>query len=121
MSSIPKLRKGLKICVETEECLQNSVLENVSTCYQVLALRSLAPCPGGAPRRRPAGAAWSASAPPVPGGFWESFDKIEGKTDITLKYGTDEKEYVFKLKKNRNVDRDLLNLIKKEGFLTKIN
>ena len=50
-----------------------------------------------------------------------NLSEIEGKTDITLKYGTDEKEYVFKLKKNRNVDRDLLNLIKKEGFLTKIN
>ena len=53
--------------------------------------------------------------------FEKSLSEIEGKTDVTLKYGTDKKEYVFKLKKNRNVDRDLLNLIKKEGFLTKIN
>ena len=35
---------------------------------------------------------------------------------MTLKYGADEKEYVFKLKKNRNVDRDLLNLIKTQTF-----
>jgi hypothetical protein len=46
---------------------------------------------------------------------------IQGKTDVTLKYASNEKEYTFKLKKNRNVDIDLLNLIKKEGFLTKIN
>ena len=50
-----------------------------------------------------------------------NLSETEGKTDVILKYGTDKKEYVFKLKKNRNVDRDLLNLIKKEGFLTKIN
>ena len=46
---------------------------------------------------------------------------IQGKTDVTLKYSSNEKEYTFKLKKNRNVDIDLLNLIKKEGFLTKIS
>ena len=50
-----------------------------------------------------------------------NLSETDGKTDVTLKYGTDKKEYVFKLKKNRNVNRDLLNLIKKEGFLTKIN
>ena len=47
--------------------------------------------------------------------------EVNGKTDVILKYVANKKEYVFKLKKNRNVDRDMLNLIKKDGFLTKIN
>jgi len=47
--------------------------------------------------------------------------EIDGKTNIILKYNDNKKEYVFKLKKNRKVDRNLLNSIKKDGILTQIN
>ena len=47
--------------------------------------------------------------------------EIDGKTNIILKYNDNKKEYVFKLKKNRKVDRNLLNLIRKDGILTQIN
>ncbi len=45
----------------------------------------------------------------------------DGKTNITLNYQNDKKLYVFKLKKGRKIDRNLLNLIKKEGITTQIN
>ena len=45
----------------------------------------------------------------------------DGKTNVILKYLKDDKQYVFELKKNRKIDRNQLNLIKKEGILTQIN
>ncbi len=45
----------------------------------------------------------------------------DGKTNVTLNYQKDKKLYVFKLKKGRKIDRNLLNLIKKEGITTQIN
>ena len=50
-----------------------------------------------------------------------NFSQIDGKTNVILKYKDNEKLYVFKLKKNRKIDRNLLNLIKKDGILTQIN
>ena len=50
-----------------------------------------------------------------------SLNEFEGKTNIILKYTDKQKEYVFKLKKNRKVDRETLNLIKKDGIITQIN
>jgi len=47
--------------------------------------------------------------------------ETDGKTIVTLKYKDNKKLYVFKLKKNRKIDRNLLNLIKKDGILTQIN
>jgi len=47
--------------------------------------------------------------------------EIDGKTVVTLKYKDNKKLYVFKLKKNRKIDRNLLNLIKKDGISTQIN
>ena len=45
----------------------------------------------------------------------------DGKTNVILKYNDNQKLYVFKLKKNRKIDRNLLNLIKKDGILAQIN
>jgi len=47
--------------------------------------------------------------------------KIDGKTNVILKYNDNNKQYVFKLKKSRKIDRNQLNLIKKDGVLTQIN
>jgi DNA polymerase-3 subunit alpha len=47
--------------------------------------------------------------------------EVDGKTNVILKYQDDHKSYVFKLKKNRKIDRNLLNLIKKDGIFTEIN
>jgi DNA polymerase-3 subunit alpha len=47
--------------------------------------------------------------------------EVDGKTNVILKYKDDHKSYVFKLKKNRKIDRNLLNLIKKDGIFTEIN
>ena len=61
--------------------------------------------------------------------YFDNVDKIssaklpekDGKTSVTLKLKDNEKEYVFKLKKNRKVDRNQLNLLKKDGISTEIN
>jgi DNA polymerase-3 subunit alpha len=47
--------------------------------------------------------------------------ETDGKTNVILKYKDNQKLYVFKLKKNRKIDRNQLNLIKKEGISTQIN
>ena len=47
--------------------------------------------------------------------------ETNGKTNVILKYKDNQKLYVFKLKKNRKIDRNQLNLIKKEGISTQIN
>ncbi len=48
-------------------------------------------------------------------------NEIDGKTNVTLKYRDNRKEYVFRLKNRRKIDRKTLDLIKKEGILTQIN
>ena len=45
----------------------------------------------------------------------------DGKTNVILKYKDNQKLYVFKLKKNRKIDRNQLNLIKKDRISTQIN
>ena len=45
----------------------------------------------------------------------------DGKTNVIIKYRENQKEYVFKLKKNRKIDKNILNLMKKDGILTQIN
>ena len=45
----------------------------------------------------------------------------DGKTNLILKYQDNDRIYVFKLKNNRKIDRNLLKLIKKEGISTQIN
>ncbi len=47
--------------------------------------------------------------------------QMDGKTNVILKYKDNQKLYVFKLKKNRKIDRNQLNLIKKDGISTQIN
>ena len=47
--------------------------------------------------------------------------EMDGKTNVILKYKDNQKLYVFKLKKNRKIDRNQLNLIKKDGISTQIN
>ncbi len=47
--------------------------------------------------------------------------EIDGKTNVTLKFIDNKKEYLFKLKKNRKVDRNLINLFKKDGILAQIH
>ena len=47
--------------------------------------------------------------------------ETDGKTNVILKYKDNQKLYVFKLKKNRKIDRNQLNLIKKDGISTQIN
>ena len=47
--------------------------------------------------------------------------QTDGKTNVILKYKDNQKLYVFKLKKNRKIDRNQLNLIKKDGISTQIN
>ena len=47
--------------------------------------------------------------------------EMDGKTNVILKYNDNQKLYVFKLKKNRKIDRNQLNLIKKGGISTQIN
>ncbi len=47
--------------------------------------------------------------------------EFEGKTNVIIKFINNETEYIFKLKKTRNVDRNLLNSIKNQGILTQIN
>ncbi len=47
--------------------------------------------------------------------------QIDGKTNVILKYKDNQKLYVFKLKKNRKIDGNQLNLIKKDGISTQIN
>ena len=47
--------------------------------------------------------------------------ETNGKTSVTLKYRDKKNEYVFKLKKNRKIDRKVLDLIKKDGILAQIN
>ncbi len=47
--------------------------------------------------------------------------QIDGKTNVILKYKDNQKLYVFKLKKNRKIDRNQLNLMKKDGISTQIN
>ena len=47
--------------------------------------------------------------------------EMDGKTNVILKYKDNQKLYVFKLKKNRKIDRNQLNLIKKGGISTQIN
>ena len=46
-----------------------------------------------------------------------------GKTKVILKLtdSQSKKEYVFKLKNDRKIDRNLLKLMKKDGILTQIN
>ena len=47
--------------------------------------------------------------------------EMDGKTNVILKYKDNQKLYVFKLKKNRKIDRNQLNLIKKDGISAQIN
>ena len=47
--------------------------------------------------------------------------EMDGKTNVILKYKDNQKLYVFKLKKNRKIDRNQLNLIKKDRISTQIN
>ncbi len=47
--------------------------------------------------------------------------KLEGNTSVYLHLETDNKKLSFKLKKNRKVDRNALNLLKKEGIITQIS
>ncbi len=47
--------------------------------------------------------------------------QMDGKTNVILKYKDNQKLYVFKLKKNRKIDRNQLNLMKKDGISTQIN
>jgi len=44
-----------------------------------------------------------------------------GKTKIILNFSDGKKKYVFVLKNNRNVDRNLINLIKKDGIIAQIS
>jgi len=45
----------------------------------------------------------------------------DGNTNVILKIKDNKKSYVFKLKKNRKIDRNQLNLMKKDGISTQIN
>ena len=45
----------------------------------------------------------------------------EGKTDVVLNVIDKGNTISFKLKKKRKIDRNSLNLIKKEGFSSEIN
>ncbi len=47
--------------------------------------------------------------------------KLDGNTSVYLHLETDNKKLSFKLKKNRKVDRNALNLLKKEGIITQIS
>jgi len=46
---------------------------------------------------------------------------VSGNTEIILNVKNNQKTLVFKLNKNRKVDRNSINLLKKEGILTQIN
>ena len=46
---------------------------------------------------------------------------INGNTSVTFHIKDDSRELTFKLKKNRKVDRNTINLLKKEGIITQIN
>ncbi len=45
----------------------------------------------------------------------------DGKTNVVLKFNDGKKKYVFKLRNNRKVDKNLINSIKKGGILTQIS
>jgi DNA polymerase-3 subunit alpha len=45
----------------------------------------------------------------------------DGNTNVIIKFTGNKKKYVFKLKNNRKIDRNLINLIKNDGILTKIS
>ena len=45
----------------------------------------------------------------------------DGHTSVTFHVKNESSELTFKLKKNRNVDRNSINLLKKEGIITQIN
>ena len=47
--------------------------------------------------------------------------EIEGSTNVKLKISTDKGKLIFNLKKNRKIDRNSINLLKKAGFSTQIN
>ena len=46
---------------------------------------------------------------------------VNGNTSVTFHIKDDIRELTFKLKKNRKVDRNTINLLKKEGIITQIN
>ena len=52
-----------------------------------------------------------------------SLDKLEsyGNTEIILNVKDNQKTLKFKLNKNRKIDRNSINLLKKEGIRTQIN
>ena len=47
--------------------------------------------------------------------------EVNGNTIVSFHYKDDKKKLSFKLKNNRKVDRNSLNLLKKEGIITQIN
>ena len=46
---------------------------------------------------------------------------LDGSTKVTIKIKENKKELTFQLSKSRKIDRNSLNLIKKDGILTQIN
>ena len=52
----------------------------------------------------------------------EAINKLElnGNTSVYFHLESDNKKLSFKLKKNRKVDRNALNFLKKEGIITQI-
>ena len=47
--------------------------------------------------------------------------EINGSTNVKLKINTNKGKLIFNLKKNRKIDRNSMNLLKKDGFSTQIN